>query len=30
MMPDGFSEDWQNECSNGIHFYISRIEAEDH
>jgi uncharacterized protein YjbI with pentapeptide repeats len=30
VMPDGFSEDWQSECSNGIHFYITRIEAENH
>jgi hypothetical protein len=30
VMPDSFSEDWQDECSNGIHFYISRIEAENH
>jgi len=28
--PDLWSEDWQEECSNGIHFYITREEAEAH
>ena len=23
-----FSDDWQNECESGIHFFITRIEAE--
>ena len=23
-----FSEDWQNECASGIHFFITRLEAE--
>ncbi|MGN6223666.1 DUF5758 domain-containing protein [Pseudoxanthomonas sp.] len=27
-MPDSFCENWQNECSNGIHFFITREEAE--
>ena len=27
---DRWDEDWQNECSGGIHFYISRLEAEAH
>jgi hypothetical protein len=26
--PDGFSEEWQNECAPGIHFFITRAEAE--
>lgn len=25
-----WDEDWRNECSGGIHFYISRLEAEAH
>ena len=25
-----FSEEWMDECQSGIHFYITRIEAEDH
>ena len=24
-----FSEDWQNECESGIHFYITKLEAEN-
>lgn len=28
VMPDSFCENWQNECSNGIHFFITREEAE--
>lgn len=28
VMPDSFCESWQNECSNGIHFFITREEAE--
>jgi hypothetical protein len=27
---NGFSEDWQEECEAGIHFYITRLEAENH
>ena len=30
IKPDSFDEDWTKECSNGVHFYISRIEAENH
>jgi hypothetical protein len=30
VRPDGFDEDWTKECSTGVHFYISRIEAENH
>jgi hypothetical protein len=27
---DSWDEDWKNECSHGIHFLISRIEAENY
>jgi len=27
---NGFSENWQEECEAGIHFYITRLEAENH
>jgi hypothetical protein len=30
VTPDSFSEDWQQECAPGIHFYLSRVEAEAH
>ena len=30
ITPDGFDSDWQVECGRGIHFYLSRIEAENH
>lgn len=30
VTPDKFCENWQDECSNGIHFFISRIEAESY
>ena len=30
VIPDAFSEDWQTECANGIHFFITRIEAENY
>ena len=30
VTPDGFDEDWREECSTGVHFYISRVEAEAH
>jgi len=29
VKPDSFSEDWKSECAPGIHFYITRIEAEN-
>jgi hypothetical protein len=29
VRPDSFDEDWQNECSNGIHFFITKAEAEN-
>jgi len=28
MTPDSFDENWQEECSSGIHFFITRAEAE--
>jgi hypothetical protein len=27
---EDFDEDWKNECAPGIHFYITRLEAENH
>ena len=30
VVPDSFCENWQDECSNGIHFFITRIEAENY
>ena len=30
VTPDSFSTDWQDECAPGIHFYITREEAEAH
>ena len=29
VIPDAFDDDPRNECSNGIHFFITREEAED-
>jgi hypothetical protein len=29
VTPDKWDENWQEECSNGIHFFITRIEAEE-
>jgi hypothetical protein len=28
VRPDSFSDDWQKECAPGIHFFITRAEAE--
>ena len=28
VKPASFSEEWQNECAPGIHFFITRAEAE--
>jgi hypothetical protein len=28
VTPDAFSDDWQEECAPGIHFFITRAEAE--
>ena len=30
VIPDSFNEDRREECSNGIHFFITRIEAENY
>jgi hypothetical protein len=30
VYPDSFSDDWQTECASGIHFFITRIEAENY
>ncbi len=30
VMPDSFDENWMEECSSGIHFFITRIEAENY
>jgi hypothetical protein len=30
IKPDGFDENWMEECSRGIHFFISKIEAENY
>ncbi len=30
VTPDAFDDAWQTECSSGIHFYITRLEAEAH
>jgi hypothetical protein len=30
VTPDKWDENWQEECASGIHFYLSRIEAEAH
>ena len=29
MVPDAFDADWREECASGIHFFITRKEAED-
>ena len=30
VFPDKFDENWQNECASGIHFFITRLEAENY
>jgi uncharacterized protein YjbI with pentapeptide repeats len=30
VTPDSFEEDWTQECAPGVHFFISRIEAENY
>ena len=30
VYPDSFDEDWAKECAQGIHFFITRIEAENY
>ena len=29
IAPDSWDEDWKKECSHGIHFYVTRLEAEN-
>ncbi|HEX5508455.1 MAG TPA: pentapeptide repeat-containing protein, partial [Pseudolabrys sp.] len=30
IKPDDFDDHWSRECSNGIHFFITRLEAENY
>jgi len=30
ITPDSFDDNWMEECSHGVHFFISRIEAENY
>jgi len=30
VIPGAWDENWQDECSSGIHFFITRIEAENY
>ena len=30
VKPDVWCDNWQDECAGGVHFYISRLEAEAH
>jgi uncharacterized protein YjbI with pentapeptide repeats len=30
VTPDKWDDNWQDECSHGIHFFITRIEAENY
>jgi hypothetical protein len=30
VTPDVWCDDWAKECAGGIHFYITRLEAENH
>jgi len=30
VTPDSFDENWTKECSNGVHFFITKIEAENY
>ncbi len=30
ITPDRFDENWQEECSHGVHFFITRAEAENY
>ena len=29
IYPDSYNDDWRVECTNGIHFFMTREEAED-
>ena len=30
VTPDRFDDNWQEECASGIHFFITRLEAENY
>ncbi len=30
VTPDSFDENWQEECASGIHFFITKEEAENY
>jgi len=30
VRPDSWDDDWMNECSHGIHFFLTKIEAENY
>jgi len=30
VIPDSWDDNWQDECSHGIHFFITRLEAENY
>ena len=30
IKPDSFDNDWREECSSGIHFFITKVEAENY
>ena len=30
VTPDSFDDDWMDECSNGVHFYLTELEARNH
>ena len=30
VVPDSFSEDWMQECAPGVHFFITKAEAENY
>ena len=30
VTPDSFDDNWTDECSHGVHFFITRIEAENY
>ena len=30
VTPDSFDDNWMDECSHGVHFFITRLEAEEY
>jgi len=30
VVPNAFDDNWQEECSSGVHFFITRLEAENY